>query len=135
MTATSRSATDISEYLSTLDLEAPAGTQGRVMMEKRLHKFLWWKAKLAELMGEKTSKTNDPRSNATQKQGGANEGLSEALKKKDRDRKDRAANRRRIRGAAAGAVASSNRQNVDSSMTVETMNADMVDDTETIADL
>jgi len=74
MTATTQSATVISEYLSTLDPDAPAGTQGKTDDgEKKLRKYLWWKSKLGEFKGNTgTNNSRSFRSNLIKKTGDGN---------------------------------------------------------------
>lgn len=134
MTATSRTAATISEYLSTLDLDEPLGTQGTPMMEKKLRRYLWWKAKLDEYKGNtKKSGNTDFRLNKKAKK--VDDDLSEAMKKKDKERIERAASRRRVRGAAPASVASSSRAGTEVPAVVEPIDVDMHEEAETIAEL
>lgn len=132
MTATTRTATTISEYLSALKPDLPAGAQGRTMMETKLRRYLWWKAKLDENKGGAGAKT---RVGGSLKQIGTDAGLSEALKKKDREKADRTASRRRVRGAAPSTFASSSRFVNEAPPVVESTDVDMPDEAETIAEL
>lgn len=91
-----------------MDPEAAPGTQGRKMMEDKLRLFLWWKAKLGERKPDSKSGADSAgfkggpgpafRGNGSAAAGEVE--LSEALKKKDRERQARTANRRRVRGGA-----------------------------------
>ena len=90
----------IGEFLSTMDADAPRGSQGRTMMLQKLRRYLWWKSKLNE---EKPSQPEPP--NPTKGVGGGTQhndasGLSEAMKKKDKEKAQRLASRRRVRGGA-----------------------------------
>ena len=77
------------------DADAPKGSQGRRMMEDKLKLYLWWKGKLSERKAEGKGPIALPKST----ENGDNE-VSEALKRKDRERQERQANRRRVRGGA-----------------------------------
>jgi DNA excision repair protein ERCC-4 len=132
MAATTRTAATISEYLSALDPELPAGAQGRSMMETKLRRYLWWKAKLDEGKG---NGRKTPGAGAAPKQAGSDAGLNEALKKKDREKADRTANRRRIRGAAPSTIASSSRTGSDSTSVVESAGVGIPGEAEIIAEL
>ena len=95
MTATSQSAATVSEYLSTFDRNLQPGERGRAMMERKLQGYLSWRAKLAEIQG--LNKQNDqPGIKDTR----GNTAISAALMKKDQEKANRAANRRRVRGGA-----------------------------------
>ena len=65
------------------------------MMEDKLKLYLWWKGKLSERKAEGKGPIALPKST----ENGDNE-VSEALKRKDRERQERQANRRRVRGGA-----------------------------------
>lgn len=134
MTATSRTATTISEYLSTLDPDEPLGVQGRPMMEKKLRRYLWWKAKLDEYKG-KTKRSGNANFRLNHKAKGADDGMSEAMKKKDKERIERTASRRRVRGAAPASIATSSRAGTEVPTVIEPIDVDMPDEAETIADL
>ncbi|KAH8077748.1 hypothetical protein BXZ70DRAFT_695271 [Cristinia sonorae] len=108
MTSSLRTAQLLSEFLSSMDPDAPQGAQGRKMMEGKLRLYLWWKAKFADQRkdgkggtdGGRTKGSFAPRGGPNSFLPGGDEHLSEALKKKDRERQERAANRRRVRGGA-----------------------------------
>lgn len=78
-----------------MDADAPRGSQGRRMMEDKLSLYLWWKGKLTERKAEGKGPIALPLGKAK-----GDDGVSEALKRKDREKQDRAANRRRVRGGA-----------------------------------
>ncbi|KAF4562504.1 hypothetical protein EYR36_004165 [Pleurotus pulmonarius] len=100
MTSSTREASILSDFLSDMDADAPPGTQGRKMMIRKLYSYLAWKGKLSFQQGN-VGKGNGSafavptfeRQNST--------ALSEALKKKDREKAERSAGRRRVRGGAA----------------------------------
>lgn len=100
MTSSLRTATLLNDFLSKMDPEAPPGQQGRKMMEDKLGLYLWWKTRLSK--GAQTGNTSlaipNALRNAKVTVPDEDDGLSEALKKKDRDRRDKAASRRRVRG-------------------------------------
>ncbi|THH13224.1 hypothetical protein EW146_g6966 [Bondarzewia mesenterica] len=101
MTSSTRTSTVLTEFLTSMDTDAQAGTQGRKMMEDKLRLYFWWKAKLSEDGKSRTfERPPDKGSNNPPNE------ISEALKKKDKDRRERVASRRRVRGGAAGAAAS-----------------------------
>ncbi|KAG5219812.1 DNA repair protein [Salix suchowensis] len=77
----------LSDFLSDMDAEAPPGTQGRKMMIRKLYSYLAWKGKLNSQQrndgrgsGSAFAATTFERQNST--------ALSEALKKKDREKAD-----------------------------------------------
>ncbi|KAJ7236893.1 hypothetical protein B0H12DRAFT_1256169 [Mycena haematopus] len=114
MTSSTRTCTLISEYLSTRDTFAPKGGQGRPMMMHKLRLYLWWKRKLAERKqdGLPGFKLPDSSGHGGPNQGyermyGGKEGISEALQRKDREKADRTASRRRVRGGAPSSPAAS----------------------------
>ena len=100
MVSSLRTATLLNEFLSKMDSEAPPGQQGRKMMEDKLGLYLWWKTRLSG--GAQKSKTSlhipDALWNYKATVPDEDDGLNEGLKKKDRDRRDKAAHRRRVRG-------------------------------------
>ncbi|KAJ6562354.1 hypothetical protein B0H19DRAFT_1144218 [Mycena capillaripes] len=114
MASSTRTCTLISEFLSTRDSAAAKGEQGRPMMMHKLRLYLWWKRKLAERKRDGLSGFGLPDSSGHggPNQGyarmyGGKEGISEALQRKDREKADRAASRRRVRGGAPPSSASS----------------------------
>ncbi|KZT71130.1 hypothetical protein DAEQUDRAFT_688077 [Daedalea quercina L-15889] len=100
MTSSTRTCEMVTEFLGTMDYDAPRGSQGRRMMEKKLRAYLWWKGEL--------NKRRQPQSKLGFAQSGfrrqgkddGDVGVSEALKRKDREMRERQANRRRVRGGA-----------------------------------
>ncbi|KAJ7861733.1 hypothetical protein B0H14DRAFT_2741744 [Mycena olivaceomarginata] len=112
MASSTRTCTLISEFLSTRDASAPKGAQGRPMMLHKLRLYLWWKRKLAERkqdglpgFGLPDSSGHGGPNQGYERMYGAKEGISEALQRKDREKADRAAGRRRVRGGAPAAAA------------------------------
>ncbi|KAK0189016.1 hypothetical protein F5146DRAFT_1057602 [Armillaria mellea] len=90
----------LSQFMDSLDQTRPKGQWGRKLMMKKLRTWLFWRSRAA-----KDGRTPTPSTN--QRQGGdMDDILDEALKKKDRDKADRKASRRRVRGGAPGAAAS-----------------------------
>lgn len=82
-----------------MDLDAPTGQQGRQMLENKLRRYLYWKARLSARSAE-----SQPQSAAGRQSPPGDDELNLALRKKDRDRAERSANRRRVRGGASGTV-------------------------------
>jgi len=114
MTATSQSAATVSEYLSTCDRNLQPGERGQEMMERKLRRYLSWRAKLAEIEG--INKQNDRTD--TKKGTPGVSAVSPALLKKDQEKAKRAASRRRVRGGAPD-ISGSNRTVVTSTATAE----------------
>ncbi|KAF8201952.1 hypothetical protein K438DRAFT_1821001 [Mycena galopus ATCC 62051] len=114
MASSTRTCTLISEYLSTRDSFAPKGTQGRPMMMHKLRLYLWWKRKLAQRkqdglpgFGLPDSSGHGGPNQGYERMYGGKEGISEALQRKDREKANRNASRRRVRGGAPPSSASS----------------------------
>ncbi|KAF9489165.1 hypothetical protein BDN71DRAFT_1491012 [Pleurotus eryngii] len=106
MTSSTREAGILSDFLSDMDAEAPPGTLGRKMMIRKLYSYLAWKGKLNSQQrndgrgsGSAFAATTFERQNST--------ALSEALKKKDREKAERSAGRRRVRGGAPSSTTAS----------------------------
>ena len=115
MTSSNQTCSLLREYLDVLDLDAPRGEQGRGMMLERLRGYVGWKAHLhASVQTQVNPSVGGNNTGAVQTTGSAaapGEGeLNEAMKKKDRDRRERAASRRRVRGGAPGGAATSQRR-------------------------
>jgi len=93
-----------------MDPDAPKGAQGRQMMEDKLRLYLSWKGKLSEPRQGGKNMINMPderqRDGLDQLGNAEEDGLSEALKRKDRQKKEKIANRRRVRGGTPGPVTS-----------------------------
>ena len=112
MTSSTRTCSLLTEFLSTMDLEASPGSQGRQMMMKKLRLYLWWKGKLSQR--KQDGKTAFPMPN-TKKDDFGNYGdqgeISEALKKKDKEKAEKSKSRRRVRGGAPAGSSSSRADN------------------------
>ena len=96
-------------------------------MERKLRRYLSWRAKLAEIEG--SNKQNDRADISKDQQGTST--ISAALLKKDQEKAKRAANRRRVREGAPDAPGSS-RTGVTSVITTE---GDAVNEVTSIAEL
>ncbi|RDX42825.1 hypothetical protein OH76DRAFT_1362124 [Lentinus brumalis] len=90
MASSLHTCTLIKDFLATMDADAPRGSQGRRMMEDKLRLYLWWKGKLSERKAEGKGPIALPKGKDN-----AQDEISEALKRKDREKQDRAASRRR----------------------------------------
>jgi DNA excision repair protein ERCC-4 len=108
MTSSSRSVTLLNDFLSTMDSDAPKGAQGREMMEDKLRLYLWWKGKLSERKRDGKAPFHLPDVNNERPMNGFDqvEGLSDAMKLKDKLVKEKNASRRRVRGGAPASAAS-----------------------------
>lgn len=99
MTSSAQTSSLLSEYLASINPDAPSGRQGRRMLENKLRSYLYWKARLSARSNEGRSRS----SNVGQDRHGEGE-LDPALRKKDRDRVERGVSRRRVRGGAPATV-------------------------------
>ncbi|KAJ4473855.1 hypothetical protein J3R30DRAFT_3684817 [Lentinula aciculospora] len=114
MCSSTATCTLLNDFLSSMDDKRPKGEWGRGMMLKKLRSWIWWEKRRKTMKeaqsaggsgngkkgvggGEKLGKTvwrsGTPPANG-------NEGLSEAMKKKDWERAAQKASRRRVRGGA-----------------------------------
>ncbi|KAJ7476719.1 hypothetical protein FB451DRAFT_1338857 [Mycena latifolia] len=114
MASSTRTCNLISEFLSTKDDNAPKGEQGRPMLLRKLRLYLWWKRKLAErkqdgrpAFGMPDSSGRGGPNQGYERMYGGGEGISEALQRKDREKANRYASRRRVRGGAPAPSAES----------------------------
>jgi len=82
-----------------MDPDAPPGQRGRQLLEDKLRLYLYWKVKFSA----RTAESQQPSATNRQSPPGDDE-LNPALRKKDRDKAERAANRRRIRGGGPSTV-------------------------------
>jgi len=104
MTSSTRTCSLLTEFLSTMDDNIAPGMRGRKMMMRKLKLYLWWKAQLAERKQDRKSYFGLPDGPNRAKDGFDKiyrddvDGMSEALKKKDKERAERAQSRRRVRG-------------------------------------
>jgi DNA excision repair protein ERCC-4 len=98
MTSSTKISSVLTKFLSTMDSDATNGMKGRKMMLDKLKLYLWWKKKMAE------EKKNEGKEQSIPSRLGRKDnnldGISEALKKKDKEKADRTGNRRRVRGGA-----------------------------------
>lgn len=137
MTSSNRTCSLLREYLDELDLDAPKGEQGRQMMMRRLGGYLGWKADLhASKQSQAGPDSNKDKAPAQQPGSASTSGigeLSDAMKKKDNDRRDRAARRRRVRGGAPGTTSQRPQESEQEGM----MKSEglIMDEAEQIADL
>jgi DNA excision repair protein ERCC-4 len=99
MTSSTQTSSLLSEYLASMDTEALPGQRSRKMLENKLRSYLYRKARLSA----RSDESQPPSAKNRQSTPGDDE-LNPALRKKDRDRAERAASRRRVRGGAPGTV-------------------------------
>ncbi|KAE9391336.1 hypothetical protein BT96DRAFT_781193, partial [Gymnopus androsaceus JB14] len=105
MCSSTATCTLLNDFLSSMDDKRPKGEWGRRMMLKKLRSWLWWeKRKKMEVQnsGGKKGASSSGGSNAEDMMWRgeipASDDLSEALKRKDREKAAQAASRRRVRG-------------------------------------
>ncbi|KAG6865039.1 hypothetical protein C0991_005532 [Blastosporella zonata] len=111
MTSSTRTCSVLTEFLSIIDHDAPPGSKGRTMMLRKLRLYLWWKSKLAERKHDGKSHSSDPHAAVRSASGleklyTEQDNVNEALQRKDKEKADRAASRRRVRGGAPAAASS-----------------------------
>jgi DNA excision repair protein ERCC-4 len=104
MTSSPRSSTLVNEFLSEMDATAAKGSRGRSMMVRKLRKYLYWKGQNTrhKQPRQQQQQLSVPRPQPSSLPDGE---ISEALKRKDKTRQERNANRRRVRGGAPASVA------------------------------
>jgi DNA excision repair protein ERCC-4 len=141
MTSSTTTSTLLSEYLSALSDKEPKGKQGRRLMERKLKLYLWWKSKLSERKKEgrngfaMPARGKDFEAEA-EKRKDKDLQVSKALQRKDKEIADRGAKRRRLRGGAPTAAASSSRgKSVVPGEQVPATEGEMLNEAEEIADL
>ena len=88
-----------------MDPKAKPGARGREMMLRKLRLYLWWKRQLKDQKQGSSGTSMMPDSSRGTMDGfdrmfAVEDGLSEALKKKDKEKAARAQSRRRVRGGA-----------------------------------
>jgi DNA excision repair protein ERCC-4 len=87
-----------------MDASAPPGQRAHKMLTRRLRLYLWWKAKLGAREKEGKGGFHMPQQpkDFSKKDGERKkeEGVNEALRRKDVQRREQAASRRRVRGGA-----------------------------------
>lgn len=102
MTSSIRTAESLSEFLDSMEPDKPAGEQGRKLMLTKFKYYLARQAKRKLAKGKSGSnisivgkeKSRDRRDEEH------DDDISPALRKKDKEREARIANRRRVRGGA-----------------------------------
>ena len=99
MASSAQTSSLLSEYLASMDPDAPSGQRGRQMLENKLRRYLYWKARLSA-----RSAANQPPSAESRPSAPGDDELNAALRKKDRERAERSASRRRVRGGAPGTL-------------------------------
>lgn len=111
MTSSTRTCNVLTNFLSTMNRDALPGSRGRSMMMLKLRSYLWWKKKSnEEKQANKGQSTKSNRQSPSKSKDlfdtiyGDNDAVSEALKKKDKEKAQRAQNRRRVRGGAPHAA-------------------------------
>lgn len=82
-----------------MESDAQPGQRGRKMLDHKLQRYLYWKARLSARSAENQSPSVNSRQSST-----GDDELNPALRKKDRDKAERAASRRRVRGGAPSTV-------------------------------
>ena len=103
MTSSIRSAQLLREFLDRMDVDADPGAQGRSLMEDKMRAYLARQA-MKKAMQKKAA--SGPGGSSAAGGGGSGSGggrdgeVSEALRRKDRERDAKAASRRRVRGGA-----------------------------------
>lgn len=107
MCSSTATCTLLNDFLSLKDDKRPKGEWGRRMMLKKLRSWLWWEKRRKELIeaeasGKKGASGHDPDEMRWRGENPEDEGLSEALKRKDRERAAQKASRRRVRGGGPG---------------------------------
>lgn len=141
MTSSTHTSNTLSEFLSNLDPEAEPGAQGRKMLEEKLRLYLWWKSKLSNENKREGVKPgfSAPPNNWDRAQGSGGAGgegeISEALRRKDKERRERQAGRRRVRGGAASGMESTRDKGKEKDVDMTAGEEVMRDEAESIADL
>lgn len=105
MTSSVRTAELLREFLDTMNADRPAGEQGRGMMLSRLRFYLARQTQRKKGKGGASGTTSRGEREANGN-GGDDDDVSPALRKKDKERQERQANRRRVRGGAPTAGSS-----------------------------
>ncbi|TRM61018.1 hypothetical protein BD626DRAFT_88683 [Schizophyllum amplum] len=103
MASSTHACSVLTEFLESMDYNAPPGQRGGLMMMRKLGRHLWWKGRLHQPRSQTINRPgqgsyfNAGSSSAT-RSSDTNDGISEALRRKDKERQERSANRRRLRG-------------------------------------
>ncbi|KAF9042328.1 hypothetical protein BJ165DRAFT_1349294 [Panaeolus papilionaceus] len=106
MTSSTRTCNLLTNFLDAMDHDAPPGMKGRKMMMRKLSEYLWWKQQAEKDENKKGGGDGGGGGwHATgSRNGDRNSEMSEAMKKKDKERAEKAQSRRRLRGGAPGAT-------------------------------
>jgi DNA excision repair protein ERCC-4 len=136
MTSSTKNCDLIQEFLDNMDTEAVSGRKGARMMQKRLRTYLFWRGKLEkDLSGDSSSSANASSTNmggsGKGKERERDSGVNEALRKKDKERAEKSARRRRVRGGAPSGGSTRNAgdaTNANGSQGNEIIDVDKVDD-------
>jgi DNA excision repair protein ERCC-4 len=136
MTQSNRTCSVLREFLDEIDLDASKGEQGHRMMMRRLRIYLSWKADLHKPQQNYVN----PSFNATvtQPASGAGSGDSRgsaAMQKKDKERQERGASRRRVRGGAPSTSSTSQRTQTSGQEGMMKSEGMIMEEAEQIADL
>jgi DNA excision repair protein ERCC-4 len=117
MASSTRTCNLITDFLSSHNPTGKKGAKGRDMMMQKLRVYLWWKEKLSQRKEEGKSAFHlpDAGSTAASIKDPRGTGLSEALRKKDKEKAERNQSRRRVRGGAPAAASDSGRTAAKSS--------------------
>jgi DNA excision repair protein ERCC-4 len=139
MASSTRICGGITEFLSSMDHDAPPGSRGRRMMLRKLRLYLWWKGQLSKRKQDGKSHFGLPdhvgrSGDGFEEMYGDGEGISEALKRKDKMVAERVASRRRVRGGAPAAAVSSERDTAKGVLQ-ETVVGDMQNEADKFAEL
>ncbi|RXW19482.1 hypothetical protein EST38_g6377 [Candolleomyces aberdarensis] len=117
MASSTRTCNLITDFLSSHNPTGTKGAKGRDMMMQKLRVYLWWKGKLSQRKEEGRSSFHlpDVGSTAASMKDPKGTSLSEALRKKDKEKAERNQSRRRVRGGAPAAAAPDGRSTTKSS--------------------
>lgn len=111
------------------------------MLEEKLRLYLWWKSKLSNEKrreGVRPGFTAPPNNSARDQGLGDKDGegdISEALRRKDKERRERQAGRRRVRGGAVSGAESTRDKGKEKDVGMTMGEEVMRDEAESIADL
>jgi len=123
-----------------MDQDAPPGSKGRRMMLRKLRLYLWWKGQLSKRKQDGKSRFGLPNHGSQPGDGfdrmyDDDEGISEALKRKDKMVAERAASRRRVRGGAPAAAGPSGGRDADKGVLQGTVIGEMQNEADNFAEL
>lgn len=109
VTSSTRSCDLIQEFLDCINPDAGPGRKGAKMMQRRLKEYLSWRGRLGTQDSNGTSVNNGTTQGCSSrvshvkgkgKEKGRDEIVSDALRKRDRERIEKTVGRRRVRGGA-----------------------------------